>query len=196
MGIRFLYYLQILLFLTSCKSNAQVVDIVTGTITMTFAKDTIGYDRYWLKEKDFAGLYFEENAEGILPEIDFVCDSTIIVEIPKKRVRLHELPEYQSQSQENDDFYTHLGGDVFMTLNGEIILTFQMKAMVLKLEASPCDKFQLQSQYSCPVNREQIKYPIYVILDIISANSIKEPFLKKEGIIPLESKSFPVGVCD
>lgn len=196
MDFRFLYYLPILLFLTDCKSNAQVVDTVRETITMTFVEDTLGHERFWLKKKDFGGLYFEEDAASFLVSMDLICENELDVKIPDKRVRFYDLPEYQNQSQENKDYYTHSGGEVFRTLNGEIVITFQMEAQVLKLEVPPCDNFQLQSRYSCPVEKQQIKYPIYVIFNVLSANSFEVSHLDKNGLIPLERKSFPFGVCD
>lgn len=53
-----------------------------------------------------------------------------------------------------------------------------------------------QSTYSCPVERSDVTYPVYLIVDVISANSLQESYLREMGLVKLEAKSFPVGVCD
>lgn len=168
-------------------------ETVTGVISFTYVKDTLGYERYWLQKKSFNGLYFED-AIDVLPILSLVCKWSCPA-ISKDAIRIYDLPEYQSQSEDKEDFYTHTGGDIYLNKKGEIVIAFQMTAKVVKYKLPPCG-ILFQSSYWCPVEKEEVKYPVYLIINVISAGSLENSYLKEKGLLPFESKSFPVGKCD
>ena len=192
--------LNFILFITvimSYTSAAQDTCVIEGEVNILYVEDTLGYDRFWLREKTFGGLYFEEDALSFLVKLDLICEGRLDIHIPDSAVRLYDLPEYQLQEREDKNYYVHSGGELFKKANGDVLITFHMKAKVLKVKkASICDKFRLQSEYTCPVEKVSTAYPIYVILDVLSARAFDANYLSDKDFEPFKDKSFPLGVCD
>lgn len=180
-------------FLNNCKSPKKV-EIITDTIIFTFVKDTMGYERYWLKEKNLGGFHFED-VMTLVVDLDLICDDTV-VKVPEQRKTFYDLPQYQDQTKRDSSFYTHHGGQVFKNTKEEIVIIFDIKANVLKLEEKPCEGFYIQNSYSCPIERQTIEYPIYLVIDIIEAYNIDNSILENEKLYSYDRTSFAIGVCD
>lgn len=195
MRLHFFFLIQILLSLSYCNVSAQILEVVKGTVTYRFSNDKIEDERYWLVDKEFAGLYFIEDIADIIGIWDLICGG-IAIEIPTNKIRMYDLPQYRTQGWEGNIYNTHYGGDIYHNSKGEIILSFQMKAQVIKLEKPPCEGFVLSSTYSCPVIREQIKYPIYIIINVIKAKSLNKRIIKAKDIVPHTQRSFFWGNCE
>lgn len=187
---------QVILLLISCNANAQELEVVEGKVAITFTRDTIlGEPMYWLTKKEFRGQFFVEDIADVIGVIDLTC-GPFKVEVPEKRRSLYELPEFKSQEEQNDDFYSHYGGDVFINHIGQIVITFFIKAKVVKLDEPPCERFRFQNSYGCPVERELVEYPVYLIVDVLEAKHLDAESSKEEKLIPYGKNSFPKGECD
>ncbi len=183
-------------FLLFMKGNpkAQALEIVEGTVQIIYVKDTSWGNHIYLESKrEFNGHYFEDVAD-IIPLIDLLCGENNI-RYPEERMAIFELPQYQSQKK-NNNYYRHCGGDVFITPDKKIVITFQIKAEVIKLEKQPCKGIYFQSPYSCPVERAPIEYPVYLIVNVIEANSLSPALLERDKLKPYSKKSFLKDKCD
>jgi hypothetical protein len=196
MLLKFLSVVQVILFLISSNASAQKLEVIEGKVAFTFTRDSLlDEPMYWLAKKEFGGQFFIEDIADVIGVIDLACGA-INVKVPEERRTFYELPEFKSQDKQNDGFYSHYGGDVFSNHRGQIVITFFMKAMVVKFDKPPCEKVSFQSFYSCPVERERVEYPVYLVVDVLEAKSSDEESLKQEKLVPYDKKSFLKGECD
>ncbi len=191
----FMLGLQSLVLLSACNPSTTSQELVEDTISFTFTKDTTGEDRYWLTQKDFGGKYFVEDVSSVMGNIDLICGD-FNYSIPKGSKSIYDSPLYQSQDDEQADYYSHYGGAVFKSPSGGLILSFHLKAQVIELKEPPCEKFKLRSTYSCPVERKPIQYPIYLIVNVLEATPLDDNSLLARNLSPFPNTSFPVGTCD
>jgi len=185
------------LFFLDYSIHAQTLEVLEDVVTFTFCTDTLGDEVYFLAEKDFGGVYFVEDITYIVEKAYFSCDKLIQISQPK--MYIFELPHFQNQNKERNIYYstslyTHYGGDVFKTTKDTILITFQMKAKVLKLDGPICKGFLVQSPHYCIVKEKEAKYPIYVIADVLEAKSLDTTYLKKKRLTPYR-KPFQIGSC-
>jgi len=192
-----IFAIPIFLFFTNCTLKAQSLEIVEGIVEIAFTKDTTyGVTVYWEAKKEFQGQYFMGDASAINLIETFCGKLEGLKRFPEKRRSLFDLPQYQNQEKESDNYYMHYGGDIFIAPDGKIVLTFQMKAEVIKIEEQPCERYYFRSSFHCLVEREPIEYPIYLIVNVIEANSLDSASLKEKKLKPYPEKSFPKAVCD
>jgi len=190
--------------LTKCEKTSNNVKVVSERITMTFKKDTTGQNLYWLSEKNFGGFYFEEDIQEQLTYILIKCEDSeanrtyikdTFSELPKTNKSFYEILEYEDNVPNDADPYTHFGGDAYYNLNGDIVLSFNIKAKVIELTKPPCHDYNFVSLYSCPIEKEKETYPMYIIIDVLKSSSLNSKILKQERMVPIEGDSFQKGLC-
>lgn len=187
--------LTLISILVGCKSHAQLSE-VKGIVSMVYSKDTLNYEKYWLVEKTFQGLHFEEDLGSLIGRIDLVCEDFQLEKLPEKTISFYSISQFQKQSEDKRDFYKHYGGDVYINNKNEKVITFNLFARVIKLEKPPCANFSLLNAYSCPVEKAKVKYPIYIIVDVIEARSLENETQKERNLEEFLGNSFSIGYCN
>lgn len=189
------FCIKVFIILSGCYYDDPSSEIVEGVVNYIFLKDTLGHERYWLVEKKFRGLHFEEDVSGYVSEIYLTCEG-FDVQISEDRITVYDLPQYQNQNLEVKNYDKHYGGELFEFDGGYISLTFQMKAEVIKLDSQPCSSFYFQSKYSCPVERKPVEYPVYLIANVIEAKSLGEDIIGEKRMNRYPGKDFLLGTCN
>lgn len=189
--------------LLSCDVSSQSLSTIKGTVELIFVKDTIGYNRYWLTHKqlynDTSSFFLIKDIGDVLEEILLYCSDLEKFQCQhlKNRKRLYDLDQYSNQDTTSEmDYYTHIGGDVYRLGEDQLIIAFDVEIQGFIFESPPCGIFSFESSYGCPVNRARESYPLLIIVDVISANSLEQERMSKKGFKPFELDKFAFGECD
>lgn len=189
--IRLLPFLMLLTF--TALSQPFNISVEEGIVKFVFSKDTIGINRYWLMKKEFNGHYLVEDIQNIIGDLYVFCDSLSLEYKVKKS--LYQLKEYQAQNLGAHDYDTHFGGDIFFDNENHLVISFYIKAQVIRLYKPPCTYIHFQNNYSCPVETDKVSYPVVVIVNILKSRSLSKHEKGKRGYQPYQKNSFPAGFC-
>ena len=177
-------------------SYPQVTKTCRGIVKIKYSLDTIGLGRYWVVQEEFNGMQLVKDISDV-GFIDFDSTDTSQFATSKGRITVYQLSEYRDKaSSDTSDFYQHVGGDVYFDSGRNIIIAFKVLAKVLILESEPYVGFYSPSNYYCPVEREEIGYPLVIFLGIESSESLSLKTIKDNGWARYPNDSFPLGICD
>ena len=173
-----------------------------GVAEFTYIKDTLGTGRFWFYSSEFQtqenNFYLVKDFGDVLAYAVVFCDSLREDFSMKKENRssLEMYEEYQSQADENTDYYTHYGGDIYRKGDDTLVISMKMHASFVIWDLPPCQGFSIVSPFSCPVVPKNEFYPIAIIADIYQVRSLSKKEIKARGLEKYKNFSFPIGKCE
>lgn len=189
------YFLFLLIFISekSCKYLKNEFKR-EGIYMAIYVKDTTIYNLYWLQTEKFENIDILTDLSKLYPyTLLGYCDK---IELPNRKISdIQELSIFGKIEYENDGTY-HVGGDLYLDHQNRIIVSFKAKAEVYSLKSKPCPNFKLTSSYDCPISRDSVKYPFYILLNIIESKSLTLNEVNQLNLRKFDIKKFSIGECD
>lgn len=158
-------------------------------------------NRFWLKSQEFITknqkYYLLYSRYGdVLAKSDLLCEHGYIPpSITQKS--LFDIPLFQSQIDSlKEDFFKHHGGNIYEKDKNTLVIAFYLISDVLIINKEICEGYFLQSNYSCPVNRQKMYYPCIVVTKPKKYKVINKKSIKRYHLSKTEITKFDVGFCD
>ena len=199
-----LFFCLLAFFIGECENKSSNLQKLEAVVELRYTEDKTKLNNYWLtstrvrvQEKKYFLIKDISDIAGLL---SLECDlEEEFAYFSKSRNSIYSLKEYRSQQNlEEDEFGIHNGGNVYLNKNNkaELIISFNVKAEGFILDKSPCENFNFQSTYSCPIERETEFYPLIILANIISSSNLSDSQMLESGLIEKEEKKFYVNYCD